>query len=58
MRVRRIKQGCCGMIMGGVYPAKWDIRDTYIFVKVGGKWSTSHWFKGFFEIVHEESETL
>lgn len=51
MRVRRLVSDCCGMHVGGVYDAVWDIKEQYVIILFPDGPSSPHRFPGFFEIV-------
>lgn len=53
IKVKRIKQGCCGMVEGETYDAVWDSIGFYVLVDVDGEYSSPHWFPGCFELVDD-----
>ena len=54
IRVRRIKDACCGMEDGKTYEAITSCREhpNYVRVKLpDGTWTDSHWTPGYFEVL-------
>lgn len=58
IKVRRLRDACCGMENGRVYTARtrpfWAQCEGYIQVLLpDGTWTSDHWAPGFFEVVQE-----